>query len=61
MEGELVQRAYTPVSPSNARGFLDMLIKVRFSCVHFLFRGRFPDADFSRCITARQTSPKAAR
>jgi nitrate reductase (NAD(P)H) len=28
VQGELVQRAYTPVSPSDARGTLDMLIKV---------------------------------
>lgn len=27
-EGEMVQRAYTPVSSQDARGFLDMLIKV---------------------------------
>lgn len=26
--GELIQRAYTPVSPQDARGTLDMLIKV---------------------------------
>ncbi|GAA5958088.1 hypothetical protein JCM21900_003582 [Sporobolomyces salmonicolor] len=30
VEGELVQRAYTPVSMSNAKGFLDLLIKVYF-------------------------------
>lgn len=29
VEGELVQRAYTPVSSEHATGFLDMLIKVR--------------------------------
>lgn len=28
LEGEMVQRAYTPVSSRDARGFLDMLIKV---------------------------------
>lgn len=28
VEGELVQRAYTPVSPEDAKGTLDMLIKV---------------------------------
>ncbi|GAA5907038.1 hypothetical protein JCM5296_006574 [Sporobolomyces johnsonii] len=30
IEGELVQRAYTPVSLSDAKGFLDLLIKVYF-------------------------------
>lgn len=29
LEGEMVQRAYTPVSSQYAKGFLDMLIKVR--------------------------------
>lgn len=27
VEGEMVQRAYTPVSPQNATGFIDLLIK----------------------------------
>ncbi|CEQ42493.1 SPOSA6832_04325, partial [Sporobolomyces salmonicolor] len=36
VEGELVQRAYTPVSMSNAKGFLDLLIKVR-PFFYFLF------------------------
>ncbi|GAA5967839.1 hypothetical protein JCM11641_005782 [Rhodosporidiobolus odoratus] len=30
VEGELVQRAYTPVSKGGAKGFLDLLIKVYF-------------------------------
>ncbi|KAM0788181.1 hypothetical protein ACM66B_001341 [Microbotryomycetes sp. NB124-2] len=30
IEGELVQRAYTPLSPENAKGTIDMLIKVYF-------------------------------
>ncbi|GAA5820633.1 hypothetical protein JCM11251_003085 [Rhodosporidiobolus azoricus] len=30
LEGELVQRAYTPVSRQGARGYLDLLIKVYF-------------------------------
>lgn len=34
IEGELVQRAYTPVSTEHAKGFLDLLIKVR-SLSHF--------------------------
>lgn len=33
VEGELVQRAYTPVSRQSDRGFIDMLIK----CVSFIF------------------------
>jgi nitrate reductase (NAD(P)H) len=28
VEGELVQRAYTPVSPADAKGYIDMLIKL---------------------------------
>jgi nitrate reductase (NAD(P)H) len=34
-EGEMVQRAYTPVSSQYAKGFLDMLIKVSF-CLSFV-------------------------
>lgn len=32
VDGELVQRAYTPVSRQGAQGFLDLLIKVRRRC-----------------------------
>jgi len=31
VEGELVQRAYTPLSKRNAKGFIDLLIKYAFS------------------------------
>jgi nitrate reductase (NAD(P)H) len=31
--GEMVMRAYTPVSSSNAKGFLELLIKVCTCCV----------------------------
>jgi len=34
VEGELVQRAYTPVSRQGAEGFLDLLIKVRRLVLH---------------------------
>ncbi|GAA5945071.1 uncharacterized protein JCM15063_001650 [Sporobolomyces koalae] len=34
-EGELVQRAYTPVSLSDAKGFIDLLVKVYFPTTAF--------------------------
>ncbi|GAA5913630.1 uncharacterized protein JCM6883_004028 [Sporobolomyces salmoneus] len=39
-EGELVQRAYTPVSLSNAKGFIDLLIKVYFPTPGFPTGGK---------------------
>ncbi|GAA5880530.1 hypothetical protein JCM8547_002039 [Rhodosporidiobolus lusitaniae] len=35
VEGELVQRAYTPVSKGGAKGYLDLLIKVYFKTADF--------------------------
>ncbi|SGY20627.1 BQ5605_C016g08109 [Microbotryum silenes-dioicae] len=40
VEGELVQRAYTPVSSNTAQGFLDLLIKVYFRTPDFPEGGR---------------------
>jgi nitrate reductase (NAD(P)H) len=39
-KGELVQRAYTPVSLSNAKGFIDLLIKVYFPTTSFAAGGK---------------------
>lgn len=63
-EGEMVQRAYTPVSSQYAKGFLDMLIKVRL-----LPLSRSPCSaleltshrTLSRSTSARLNSPRAAR
>ena len=56
-EGEMVQRAYTPVSSQDARGFLDMLIKVRHSSSTSRIKLTWP----IRSTSARLNSQKAAR
>ncbi|KNZ80738.1 Nitrate reductase [NADPH] [Termitomyces sp. J132] len=38
--GELVQRAYTPISKKNDRGFIDMLVKIYHPTKHFPLGGR---------------------
>jgi len=40
VQGELVQRAYTPLSERNAKGFIDMLIKIYYPSAEFPQGGR---------------------
>lgn len=48
VEGELVQRAYTPVSRRDATRFLDLLVKVR--------RGGSPRSNVANLVSRRSTS-----
>lgn len=58
VEGELVQRAYTPVSRQGATGFLDLLVKVRRGGP---LRVNVADLVFRRSTSALRRSPKVAR
>ncbi|KIM37539.1 hypothetical protein M413DRAFT_13248 [Hebeloma cylindrosporum] len=40
VQGELVQRAYTPLSERNAKGFIDLLIKIYYPSAEFPQGGR---------------------
>lgn len=59
VEGELVQRAYTPVSDQAAKGFIDLLIKYVFTQWEHS-HGLMPLAP-SGYISRRRSSRQAAR